>query len=70
MAGHFQNQQANACRLSPDGHFGSKFVTVVATGMQLPPLRKIYCCCSVIQCGDKLRHLVVSKTCVVFVQCR
>uniref|UniRef100_A0A9J7YXV9 Nuclear protein localization protein 4 homolog n=1 Tax=Cyprinus carpio carpio TaxID=630221 RepID=A0A9J7YXV9_CYPCA len=31
-AGHFQNQHANACRLSPDGHFGSKFVTVVATG--------------------------------------
>ncbi|TRY99005.1 hypothetical protein DNTS_034815 [Danionella cerebrum] len=32
MAGHFQNQQPNPCRLSPDGHFGSKFVTVVATG--------------------------------------
>uniref|UniRef100_A0A2D4PVZ6 MPN domain-containing protein n=1 Tax=Micrurus surinamensis TaxID=129470 RepID=A0A2D4PVZ6_MICSU len=31
-AGHFQNQQPNICRLSPDGHFGSKFVTVVATG--------------------------------------
>uniref|UniRef100_A0AAR2J5P9 Nuclear protein localization protein 4 homolog n=2 Tax=Pygocentrus nattereri TaxID=42514 RepID=A0AAR2J5P9_PYGNA len=31
-AGHFQNQHANPCRLSPDGHFGSKFVTVVATG--------------------------------------
>ncbi|XP_063077857.1 nuclear protein localization protein 4 homolog [Engraulis encrasicolus] len=31
-AGHFQNQEANACRLSPDGHFGSKFVSVVATG--------------------------------------
>jgi len=36
-AGHFQNQQSNACRLSPDGHFGSKFVTVVATGTQRPP---------------------------------
>uniref|UniRef100_A0A674ADL1 Nuclear protein localization protein 4 homolog n=1 Tax=Salmo trutta TaxID=8032 RepID=A0A674ADL1_SALTR len=31
-AGHFQNQQCNPCRLSPDGHFGSKFITVVATG--------------------------------------
>uniref|UniRef100_A0A4W5MHS6 NPL4 homolog, ubiquitin recognition factor n=1 Tax=Hucho hucho TaxID=62062 RepID=A0A4W5MHS6_9TELE len=31
-AGHFQNQQSNPCRLSPDGHFGSKFITVVATG--------------------------------------
>ncbi|KAG5262808.1 hypothetical protein AALO_G00279130 [Alosa alosa] len=31
-AGNFQNQQPNACRLSPDGHFGSKFFTVVATG--------------------------------------
>ncbi|KFV65318.1 Nuclear protein localization protein 4, partial [Dryobates pubescens] len=31
-AGYFQNQQPNICRLSPDGHFGSKFVTVVATG--------------------------------------
>ncbi|NXF13076.1 NPL4 protein, partial [Smithornis capensis] len=32
-AGNFQNQQPNICRLSPDGHFGSKFVTVVATGI-------------------------------------
>lgn len=31
-AGHFQNQHQNNCRLSPDGHFGSKFVSVVATG--------------------------------------
>ncbi|KAI5623454.1 nuclear protein localization protein 4-like [Silurus asotus] len=31
-AGHFQNRNPNSCRLSPDGHFGSKFVTVVATG--------------------------------------
>ncbi|CAH1793939.1 unnamed protein product [Owenia fusiformis] len=32
MAADFQNKYPNACRLSPDGHFGSKFVTVVATG--------------------------------------
>ncbi|KAM6111235.1 LOW QUALITY PROTEIN: nuclear protein localization protein 4 homolog [Pterocles gutturalis] len=32
-AGNFQNQHPNICRLSPDGHFGSKFVTVVATGV-------------------------------------
>uniref|UniRef100_A0A8C9S5Z6 Nuclear protein localization protein 4 homolog n=1 Tax=Scleropages formosus TaxID=113540 RepID=A0A8C9S5Z6_SCLFO len=31
-AGDFQNRHPNPCRLSPDGHFGSKFVTVVATG--------------------------------------
>lgn len=31
-AGYFQNQQPNPCRLSREGHFGSKFVTVVATG--------------------------------------
>lgn len=31
-SGFFQNQNPNLCRLSPDGHFGSKFVTVVATG--------------------------------------
>ncbi|XP_075072977.1 nuclear protein localization protein 4 homolog [Mixophyes fleayi] len=31
-AGFFQNQHPNQCRLSPDGDFGSKFVTVVATG--------------------------------------
>ncbi|XP_044152368.1 nuclear protein localization protein 4 homolog [Bufo gargarizans] len=31
-AGFFQNQHPNLCRLSPDGHFGSKFVTVMATG--------------------------------------
>lgn len=37
-AGNFQNQQPNICRLSPDGHFGSKFVTVVATGINWPRL--------------------------------
>nr|XP_020856501.1 nuclear protein localization protein 4 homolog isoform X3 [Phascolarctos cinereus] len=31
-AGNFQNKHPNICRLSPDGHFGSKFVTAVATG--------------------------------------
>ncbi|KAM7068136.1 nuclear protein localization protein 4 homolog isoform 3-T3 [Molossus nigricans] len=31
-AGDFQNKHPNLCRLSPDGHFGSKFVTAVATG--------------------------------------
>ncbi|XP_056285553.1 nuclear protein localization protein 4 homolog [Pseudoliparis swirei] len=31
-AGYFQNLHSNSCRLSRDGHFGSKFVTVVATG--------------------------------------
>ncbi|XP_012590208.1 PREDICTED: nuclear protein localization protein 4 homolog [Condylura cristata] len=31
-AGAFQNKHPNICRLSPDGHFGSKFVTAVATG--------------------------------------
>lgn len=32
MAAHFQNKHPNSCKLSPEGHFGSKFVTVVATG--------------------------------------
>nr|XP_057923024.1 nuclear protein localization protein 4 homolog isoform X2 [Doryrhamphus excisus] len=31
-AGYFQNKHSNPCKLSRDGHFGSKFVTVVATG--------------------------------------
>ncbi|EHB08021.1 Nuclear protein localization protein 4-like protein [Heterocephalus glaber] len=31
-AGDFQNKHPNICRLSSDGHFGSKFVTAVATG--------------------------------------
>ncbi|CAH8600847.1 unnamed protein product [Heterobilharzia americana] len=31
-AAHFQNLHPNICRLSPDGCFGSKFVTVVVTG--------------------------------------
>ncbi|XP_014839478.1 PREDICTED: nuclear protein localization protein 4 homolog [Poecilia mexicana] len=31
-SGYFQNQHSNPCRLSRDGYFGSKFVTVVATG--------------------------------------
>lgn len=32
MAGHLQNQHPNPCKLSPDGYFGSKFVTVCVTG--------------------------------------
>lgn len=40
-AGNFQNQQPNICRLSPDGHFGSKFVTVVATGINRPQLARV-----------------------------
>lgn len=32
-SGYFQNQHPNPCRLSRDGFFGSKFVTVVATGL-------------------------------------
>jgi len=32
MAGDFQNTHPNPCRLSPDGFFGSKFVTVIVTG--------------------------------------
>ncbi|KAL5019419.1 hypothetical protein ScPMuIL_005141 [Solemya velum] len=32
MAADFQNKYPNPCKLSPVGHFGSKFVTVVVTG--------------------------------------
>ncbi|XP_064611087.1 nuclear protein localization protein 4 homolog [Liolophura sinensis] len=32
MAGEFQNRFPNPCKLSSEGHFGSKFVTVVVTG--------------------------------------
>lgn len=32
MAADFQNQFPNACHFASDGHFGSKFVTVVVTG--------------------------------------
>ncbi|CAF0908325.1 unnamed protein product, partial [Didymodactylos carnosus] len=32
MAGWFQNNYPNVCKYSPDGFFGSKFVTVVVTG--------------------------------------
>ncbi len=35
MAADLQNLHPNPCRLSPDGHFGSKFVTVVVTGQYL-----------------------------------
>lgn len=34
MAGYFQNQHPNPCRLSSDGYFGSKFATVCVTGDQ------------------------------------
>ncbi|KAK7919187.1 hypothetical protein WMY93_010471 [Mugilogobius chulae] len=39
-AGHFQNQHSNPCRLSREGHFGSKFVTVLATG--LPSVQSVH----------------------------
>ncbi|KAL4707550.1 hypothetical protein ACJJTC_000302 [Scirpophaga incertulas] len=32
MAGHFQNQHPNACRAATAGYYGSKHVTVLATG--------------------------------------
>jgi nuclear protein localization family protein 4 len=32
MAAWFQNNHPNTCKYSPDGYFGSKFVTVVVTG--------------------------------------
>ncbi|CAL1686966.1 unnamed protein product [Lasius platythorax] len=32
MAGYFQNRYPNLCRFSPNGYFGSKFVTVCVTG--------------------------------------
>jgi len=32
LAADLQSRHPNACYLSPDGHFGSKFVTVVVTG--------------------------------------
>ncbi|CAL1297658.1 unnamed protein product [Larinioides sclopetarius] len=32
MAGYFQNKHPNPCKLSPEGYFGSKFVTVCFTG--------------------------------------
>lgn len=32
MAAYFQNKHPHQCKLSPEGHFGSKFVTVVVTG--------------------------------------
>jgi nuclear protein localization family protein 4 len=32
MAAWFQNNHPNVCKNSPDGYFGSKFVTVVVTG--------------------------------------
>jgi len=35
MAAHLQNQHPNPCRLATNGTFGSKFVTVVVSGMSL-----------------------------------
>ena len=32
MAGYFQNSHPNPCRISPEGYFGSKFITVCVTG--------------------------------------
>ena len=32
MAADFQSKHPNPCKLSSEGHFGSKFVTVVVTG--------------------------------------
>ena len=33
-AAHLQHLHPNPCRLSPEGRFGSKFVTVIVTGDQ------------------------------------
>ena len=33
MAADFQNKHPNVCKLSPNNKFGSKFVTVIVTGM-------------------------------------
>lgn len=35
MAGYFQNRYPNPCRFSPNGYFGSKFVTVCVTGKSI-----------------------------------
>ena len=35
LAADLQAQHPNPCRLSPEGHFGSKFVTVVVTGSSI-----------------------------------
>ena len=35
MASWYQNKHLNMCKYSPDGYFGSKFVTVVVTGDSL-----------------------------------
>lgn len=35
MAGTFQNQHPSPCKLATEGHFGSKFVTCIVTGMFL-----------------------------------
>lgn len=32
LAGEFQNQNPNPCRLAKDGYYGSKFVTVIVSG--------------------------------------
>ena len=32
MAAELQSQHPNPCKLSGEGHFGSKFATVVVTG--------------------------------------
>ena len=35
MTADFQNKHPNVCKLSPTNKFGSKFVTVIVTGMFL-----------------------------------
>ena len=35
MAGYFQNIYRNVTKYSTEGYFGSKFVTVVVTGMKI-----------------------------------
>jgi len=44
MAGYFQNRYPNPCRFSPNGYFGSKFVTVCVTGKSIL-LHNIYSFC-------------------------
>ena len=42
LAGQLQNQHPSPCKLSSNGKFGSKFSTVVVSGMCQSPFSKLY----------------------------
>lgn len=69
MAATFQLKYPNACKLSSDGYFGSKFVTVVVTGKLVHSLISQLIWLLVFDCVQPSLNWLHNKAkCVLFVR--